>query len=771
MRQEKTMDARIIRRIGTVLLVCVVFSSLQAQERCGTISGVAVNSATKEPVPFVNVTLSGTKFGAATDVNGSYRLVKIPAGSYTVTFQSVAFARVTQTDVLVRPNRITTVDAELHEQTVGTAEVVVEADYFSHDETKPLSVVSFNAEEVRRAPGSAGDVSRILQALPSVAQVSDQANDLMVRGGSPSENIFFIDGIQVPNVNHFPRAGFAGGAIGIINVDFLDNVTFHTGGFPAEYGNRLSSVVSMKLRDGSRDSYDGQIDMNIAGFGGVIEGPLPGGTGSWFLSARRSYLDVVTKLIGTSAGPRYGDVHAKCTYDIDPANRISFLNIFGTSSQEFDKKAATDDRSPTYGTSASYQNTAGLSWRRLWSGEGYSYTTLSYSFMKSREDWNDLGSDRPVLGNDYYEGYVQLRNTNYIRFSQRFKMETGVDAEAVPLRYKNFYGAQMDRLGAQTPAYSVDTIFSTNRWGAFTTLIWNPTADITVSVGLRGDRYERRDGWKLSPRVSGAWQLTDRLSVNASAGIFYQNLPGIILAQSGGYSAMEIPKAVHSIAGINYMLTEETKLSIEGYIKRYTHLPLTPSDPSLSVIDDGRSLSHFGHYTDLIDAGRAESHGIEVLVQKKMAREVYGMVSASVFRSRYRGYDGVWRNRAWDNRYLFTIIGGYKPNAEWEASVRWGIGGGLPYTPFDLARSIAANEGIVDNTRINAERTPPYHSLNVRVDRRFLYRESNLVAYVSVMNVYNRRNIVGYFWDTLDRKPAEYFLFSFLPIIGFEYEF
>ena len=219
------------------------------------------------------------------------------------------------------------------------------------------------------------------------------------------------------------------------------------------------------------------------------------------------------------------------------------------------------------------------------------------------------------------------------------------------------------------------------------------------------------------------------------------------------------------------MLTENTMLTLEAYDKQYRNFPLEPNDPSLFVIDDGSFGSYYRVYRNLQDRGKASSRGIELLLQKKLAADFYGLVSASIFSSRYQDYNGVWRNRVYDNQFVFSAIGGYKPNNKWELSLRWNYAGGIPYTPFDVELSTQANAGVIDQTQILAQRQPDYHSLNIRVDRRFNFNNSSLIAYLSLWNAYNRKNISRYYWNTYTNELATAYQWSLIPIFGLEYEF
>jgi hypothetical protein len=260
--------------------------------------------------------------------------------------------------------------------------------------------------------------------------------------------------------------------------------------------------------------------------------------------------------------------------------------------------------------------------------------------------------------------------------------------------------------------------------------------------------------------------------LTGSIGLFHQSLPFFILSQSDNYKNAHDLTAVHYIVGANHLLTEDTKLSLEIYQKNYTYFPLNPDEPSLFALDDIFSgMPYFFKSNNLTDNGRALARGGEVILQKRLAQDFYGMASAAVFSARYQDLNGVWRDRVFNNRMLFSIEGGYKPNSEWEFSVRWIYAGGTPYTPFDLAASRAIDRAVLDQSKVNSLRQNDYHSLNVRVDKRFNFNSSNLVLYLSIWNAYNRKNIAARYWDEFKNEPAIQYQWSIMPIIGVEYEY
>ncbi len=731
----------------TLAFFLVIPNMSFAQTYTGTIRGKVIDTETKSPIVGATVMVLDTKLGSTTNTEGAFNIQNIPVGSYSVRVNFIGYLPLTKTDIIVRSQRTTEVEVEIIETSLESNEVVVTAGYFNERPDEPTSVTSMSYEEIRRAPGSGGDVSRIILGLPSLAKVNDQSNSLIVRGGSPTENAFFIDGIEVPNINHFPTQGATGGPIGIINVDLINDVTFSAGGFPATYGDKLSSVMELSLREGNKEKYDTQLDLNFAGFGGTAEGPFSGG-GSFLLSMRRSYLDLLVKTIdiGTSIVPTYGDVNFKATYPLSSKHTVSILDIFSDDHNNPDAAAAVENKMIFYGNQDIYENTAGITWRALWNNNIYSAASLSYSFSKYKEDWFETNSDVHIVRNRSYEGAIQFRSTMHFKIDDRNTIEAGIEGKNLSNEYDNAYSAYTDALGDSTAQFIFNDNPGARKIGAYVNYIFNPFSRLTLTFGSRWDYFSFNKASVFSPRLAALYQLSELTSLKASTGIYFQDIPLLLLAQNETNKNLKTPRAVHYIIGIDHLLTESTKLSVEVYQKDYDSFPLDPSQPSLFVMDElFYRYGFFFNHNSLTDKGKAMSRGVEIMLQKKLAQNFYGLASASYSTVRYRGDDGVWRNRVFDNRIIFSIEGGYKPNSEWEFSARWIFAGGVPYTPLDIAASQALNRDVLDQTRINAARMPDYHSLNIRADKRFHFVNSNMVTYLSIWNAYNRKNVASYF--------------------------
>lgn len=744
-----------------------------SQSQKGTIKGCVVDAELKSPIPGAKIKIVDMPFETYTDAAGNFTVADIPVGSYTLEVSSRFYMTRFIPDVIVKSRRTVNVQVLLRpDNVIQEEEVTVTASYFSRQEEQPSSTSIFSNEEIRRSAGSAGDVSRILTSLPSIAKVSsDMVNTLVVRGGNPAENAFYIDNIEIPNINHYPNLGSTAGAIGLLNVDFIRDVRFYAGGFSPIYGDRMSSIMDISFREGNRDERDYQLELSMMGMGLVAEGPLAKDRGSWMFSARRSYIDLLIGLMGQGVPVSWSDFQGKLNIDLSPRNKLTFVGIGGIDDSGTEKEDALEDKESFYGGLDTKEYTIGVNWFLMWGANGYSSTSLSQSYINYRDTaYHTISEDLAREGKNS-ERIFTLRNVNYHRFNKANKLSLGIEIKHLTNDYDYFLAEFTDVLGNAAPAVLWDYQTSADQYAAFVNHTWNPFSKLTLNLGFRVDYFTFNQNYHFSPRFSFSWKISSRTSFDGAAGIFHQHLPIILLFQNEHHKNLNDPVAYHAVLGMRHLLSDNTRLSVEAYIKGYDRLPLDPAQPSLFIFDEMFYSDHFTDHESLLDSGKARSFGIEFMVQKKLAKKLYGVISVSYFRSRYKGLDGAWRNRVYDNKYMFSAEGGYKLNKFWEFGLKWIYAGGAPYTPFDVFASQAVNSGIFNETRINGERLSAYHSLNLRTDKRFYFGSSNLIIYFSMWNVYNRKNVFSYYWNTIDRKPDRVLGWGILPVLGVEFEF
>jgi hypothetical protein len=715
----------------------------------GLIKGRVVDGETREPLPGVTVSPNGTELRARSGEDGTYLLADVPLGFYVLSFEREGYYPETRTDVIVRSGRTTFLNVEMLSVRPIHKEISVTAEVFLPQPEQPVSSMAFNAEELRRDPGSAGDVSRALYVVPGIVRADDEANDLIVRGGSPMENGFYIDNIFLPNINHFPQQGASGGNISMLNMDFIDSLQISTGGFDASYGNRLSSIIDIEYREGNRERLNGQLNLSAIGYGAQFEGPIAGGKGSWMFSGNRSYLDLISKLLESDNPSDFFDLQGKAVYDIAPGDRLSLLAIGGSSRTKYDQG----------GREKFDYATAGLTWRHLWGGTGYSDMSLSISFLNGTE--NHFSESEGKLHEEYDYGNLWLtwRNINHFRLSPSLRLSLGAEAQNVRFRNWDDYHSIKNRLDGTSAA-------------VFATAVVYPFANVSLSLGLRLDRLPFSERFHLSPRLSFHWELSRRLSLNGSFGLFVQQMPLFLIQQDRANAALRDPRARHVVLGLKYLLRGDMQLTLEAYDKLYTDFPMSQTYPYYFVIDDvNGDNDRFWDFGPLLDLGKAYSRGVELTVQKKLARDFYGLVHFTYYRACYRDLMGVWRNRLFDNRFILCVSGGYKPNRFWEFSARWTWSGNKAFTPVNVEKSILYGFPWIDYADIMSGHLSDYGNLSVRVDRRFQFKRSNLVVYAGAWNVFDHRNELYRFWDYYGNSYLSDYMWGVIPYLGLEFEF
>ena len=749
-------------------LIALPGADLHAQGT-GVISGTVQDAASQATIPAVHIQLLETEQGTVTDEEGRFRLEAVPAGIYTVRASFMGYGDRVYTDVVVQTNRSVHLEIALRERVILGEEITVGSGYFFYNESLPVSHTTMNAEEIRRFPGSGQELSRVIMNFPGVASTGEMSQDLMVRGGSPRENLFYIDNIWVPAVQHFEEAdGSSNGPTGLINTDLVEHLDFSAGGFSATYGGRMSSVADMRYRDGSREGFQGSAGMNMAGFSGILEAPFAEGDGSWLISARRSYLDLIGDAINSRGAPRYGDIQARVAYDTDSDNRFSLLHISGSSLLNTTAEEGLEDGWLSYPRMDNRQYTTGVNWRRFWSGSFTTHTSLSWSVTDRSLDLRYSDDSTLELASDNRHDYLVLRSVTSQSGSGGQRIEFGLDAILETGRFNYYHAPTLTNTGVSRPVIDLESRLRQFTGELFGSYLFRPVEPISVTIGSRiGFNHLNRDV-ELSPRMGVHWEVSRRLSLNAAAGIYRQALPLVIRSQQPEFKTLRNPRSLHLVTGAEYLLGESTMLSLEFYEKRYDHLPVQPEgfNQGPSYVFDSQT-----HFDELLDNGTARARGIDLMVQRKIKEGLYGSVTLSLFRSQYRDHDGRLQNRDYDVKSIFSVVGGYRPNNRWEFSARWSYVGARPYTPIDVIASADAGQTMLDISRYNSDRLPAFHSLYLRMDRRFYLKNLGIVAFMEVWNSYNRSNVTEVYWNLNEQRVDEVNQFDLLPVGGFIVEF
>ncbi|PKK83697.1 MAG: hypothetical protein CVT49_07350 [candidate division Zixibacteria bacterium HGW-Zixibacteria-1] len=738
----------------------------------GTIKGRVVDADVRAALVGANIYIIDSDFGTVTDTAGFFTFANLPVGKYSLRITHIGYTPVMKTDINIKPDRITYVYPELKAAAVPGRKIRVTSGYFPALDRNPVGAINFSKVEIERSPGFASDVTRVISTLPSVSSFDDRFNNLIVRGGNPIENGFLVDGVPIPNVNHYASYGAPGGIIGLLNIDLFEELNFYTGGFPAWYENRLSSYMDIKYREGNREEFDGKAVLDLGGCGLIAEGPLHHGQGAWLVAARRGFLDLLMDILDIDMAPKHWDIQTKLTYDLSPNNKLSALAIAGSS----DVSVARDDADvlggSNYGDAADSEFDMGLSWRYLWNQNGYSDLILSRTHMKYDFLSRWYENDSLHFTTESLEDYYQLKNSQHLRVSESILLDFGLSLGLNHADIDYYFAAMRDNYLMSLPETYIKTVEETFSVGYFFSSTFRISERLNTTVGVRSDYFSYNMDHHWSPRLSFSYRLSERTALTGAFGTYYQNLPMIFLGQYDNADDIGDLRSHHYIIGINQILADDTRLTVEYYEKQYRNFPIDVNQPMIFLIDE--VLEYYGFFLshrELVGGSRAASRGIEVVLQKKFSGKLYGLLGGTYYEARYRGLDDIWRNRVNDNRVNLTAEGGYRPDDNWEFKIRWEFAGGRPYTPYDSSASVQQGDGILDRNNINGERLPDYHGMSVRIDHRFNFTHSNLRMYLSIWNLYNRKNVATYDWSKAEERTHFNHQLSFLPVAGFEYKF
>ncbi len=749
----------------TFINFCFLFAQYDST---GVVKGQVLDMDNQLPLEGANISIKSTTFGSISDKEGFFTIDKIPIGNYTVIISYMGYKTQKKLDIWIRPNAYDFLNVQLEPQVIQIDDVMVEETYFERTMLNEFQSTSFSNDEIRRAPGSGQEITRIINTLPSVASVGENRQDMMVRGGGPTENGFIIDNIPIPSISHFVQSdGRSNGPVGLINTEMVDNLDFYSNGFSAKFGNKLSSFGDVTYLSGNKDKIQGNVNLGMGGAGGLIEGPL-GRRMTYIASYRRSYLDLIADAINASGGmPTYDDFQAKLEFKPNIFNTISILMVNGNSLYDRDIDGAVDVGASEYGELKNGQTTIGINYKHIWNKKAYSNMSISYSIKKGTTHFSNIKSGNTVFKNIENFDMKSVRQINHFKINSYSNLEFGLDFEVSKTDYNYFRKLTKSNIFINEIKFDKEVLI--NNYSIFLTYKQNLFSRLILSSGIRIDNNDYENKGLYSPRINIDYELIKgKTNLIYNIGKYHQNPPSIYIANDISEELKSISCYQHSFS-IEHMLTLSTLLSISAYQKKYERSPMLPDanfhqDPTF-LFDELRM------YNGIVSNGKAYSEGLEILIQKKRAENFYGLFGGSIYNSTFTDYNNIKRNRNHNYRYVLNIVGGYRPDKDWELSIRWSYFGGKPYTLIDLESSIQADEEVLYLDKFNENRTPDYHSLFVRYEKRYNFKKSNLIMFFEIWNTYNRENVEYYFYSRVNKSIEKTIYFSIIPVGGFGVEF
>jgi len=745
----------------TILFVLLVTISF-AQN--GSIKGRVFDPINNEGVPFANVVIQGTATGAVTDFDGNYAIENLEPGLYNVEASSVGYETKVEYEIQTFNNKPAFVNIELSPASELLEAVEIVASPFSKREEAPVSMRTIGVSEIERNPGGNRDISRVIQSLPGVASPPSFRNDIIIRGGAPNENKFYLDGVEVPNINHFATQGSSGGPVGLINVNFIKEVDFYSAAFPANRGNATSSIFDFTLKDGNPEKIKANITVGSSDYGLTLDGPI-GEKTTYIFSIRRSYLQLLFSALKLPFLPIYNDAQFKVKTKINAKNEISLIGLGALDQFEIntgvndgvDDPVTLERNQFILGNLVSndqWNYTIGAAYKHF-SENSFQQVVVSRNHLDNRAV-KYFNNDESIEANKILD-YRSQEIENKIRLEhtwrgEGWKWNVGVGYENALFTnrtYNRFVTASGEQLVADFRSE-----LNLNKYSVFTQISKGFIADrLKFSLGVRTDVAGYNDAMEnpidqLSPRLSASYLFAPKWSLNASVGRFFQLPPYTILGYRDNannlvnkQNGITYIQADHAVLGLEYLPFTNTKISLEGFYKVYDNYPFLTRD-NVSLANLGSDFGVIGNGPAVpLSGGRA--YGLEFLIQQKLTKGFYGILAATLVKSEFEDKNGDLRPSAWDNGQIVTLTAGKKFKGDWEVGARFRYLGASPYTPYDAALSSYRQTwdlrgvALLDYDRLNEERTGAVHQLDMRVDKRWFFAKWSLDLYLDIQNVYN----------------------------------
>ena len=741
-----------IRFYCSLLILLLSVGTLTAQQ--GTIKGRVYSSKSNAPLELATVRVQGSNLGATTDIEGGFVISGVNPGFIRLIVTMLGYEMTTSTEVQVVGNQTSFIDIALDEASTNLSEVVVRPRVRFKRTESPLSIQTLSLKQIEKSAGANRDISKLVQRLPGVGATDLNRNDLIVRGGGPSENVFYLDGIEIPVINHFATQGASGGVVGVINPDFVREIDFYTGAFPASRSNVLSSVMEIKQRDGDADRMRINASVGASDAGLTVEGPL-GSKSTFIASARQSYLQWLFKAMKLPILPTYNDFQVKYKYRINAHNELSIVGIGAIDNMRLNTQlqtTGTEAQRYILGYLPEYNQwnyTIGAVYKHY--GEGHidnwilSRNMLRNSSVKHQNNdpslpkLSEYESDETENKLRYERVYTTLpiklsfgaglRYASYTNRSERLTYQSG---QVVPLSYD----AQIKQLAYSAFAQASDEYLDKRLKLSLGLNLVGNTLNPAMSNPLP----------QLSPRLSASFALTDDIDLNANLGRYAMQPSYTSMgyrASDGTYANKERLRYIMSnqaLLGMEYHPGDHLRFSVEGFYKSYSAY-LISEDEGVSLASKGTEYGQVGAEA-VLSTGLGRAYGVEVVARLLSWNEFSATATYTLFRSEFTDKSGVYRPSSWDTGQMINLLASYRLGKSWYISASWRYSGGAPYTPIDMELSTnkaawaVTNQAYPDYARFNTLRLPAKHQLDLRLDKEFYFKRWMLNLYVDVQNAY-----------------------------------
>ena len=735
------------------MLILGYQASLWAQQ--ASVKGRVVEALNNEPMPFVNVIVTGTLVGTITDAEGNFELKGLKPGFVRVQASFIGYHSALSSEIEVSNAKIAFIEIRMEKRDTEIEEVTVNASPFRKTEESPVSLKTIGIAEIEKSPGANRDISKVIQSFAGVLSSPSFRNDIIIRGGGPSESRFYLDGIEVPNINHFATQGASGGAVGILNADLIREVNYYSGAFPSNRGNALSGVFEFAQVDGNADKLRFRGSLGAAEVSATFDGPLSEKT-SFIVSARRSYLKLLFTALKLPFLPTFNDMQFKVKTRFDAKNELTFIGLGALDQNELNLDIKNPDEQQTYILGQLPENnqwsyTLGAVYKHF---RENSYQTLVVSRSQlSNTATKYLENDESSESNKIVD-YASQEVENKIRFENNMRMDgfkANIGANIDFAHYSNrtlgkrFYDGNILNV-------NYDTELDLIKYGIFGQVSHEFLAErLTLSAGFRMDANnystEMNNPLKqFSPRISASYQFTPQWSLNLNTGRYFQ-LPAYTTLgyqQNNKFVNKDNLKYIsvdHFIGGLEFKPATAVQFSVEGFFKNYRDYPFSVND-RISLANKGADYGVIGD-EEVTSTSKGRAYGAEFQARISSAKGYNLNLSYTLVRSEFQDGNNQYIVSAWDSKHILSMTGSAALKRGWQVGTRFRFVGGLPYTPWDLERSSLieawnlSGGPYFDNPKLNANRFGVFHQLDVRVDKAYYLKKMTLKVYLDIQNLYN----------------------------------
>jgi hypothetical protein len=796
------MKMRTLKKIFLILLVLLSLR-VESQTYTQTIRGKVIDADSKSEIVGANVVLLNydTLLGSVTDVEGRFRLERIPVGRRAIRITSIGYEDAVISNIIVTSGKEVVLTVELREKVYNSAVVEITATTDkakANNDLVTISARNFQAEETNRYAGSRGDPSKMVANYAGVSSGNDARNDIIVRGNSPLGVLWRLEGVDIPNPNHFSAQGATGGPISMLNNNVLGNSDFLTGAFPAEYGNKNAAVFDIRLRNGNNEQneFTGQLGINGIELG--AEGPISKKQGSSFLvNYRYSTLEVFNKLgirFGVSASPDYQDISYKVNVPTAKAGIFQLWGIGGIGKLKLlDSELKPSDWSYiTKGEDLVFKSSmgaSGLSNLYFFNPKVSGKLSLSVSATDLDAYIDTISQlDRSKFRNAKNKSTESSIIENYTltaKINARHLIKTGVTYQTIIFNASSYTWSTMYN------KYIYDLDVKNSAAGLLQGFIhwqWRPAEKLTINTGLHYQNFLLNNTWALEPRFGLRYKLSEKQNVSIGYGMHSQMQPVIyyfydtyLPATDSYYKSnrtLDLSKSHHGIFAYDYNFAKDFRFKFESYYQYLYNIPVQHNwNSSFSMINVGNALEGIPLVDTLENTGTGENYGLEFTIEKFFSRHYYFLLTSSIYDSKYKGKNKVTHNTSYNGGYVLNALCGYEmalgksKNRTLSLDLKYTLAGGNRYTPIDVEKSKLYNTAIYNDDEAFTKKYQDYSRFDVKLSFKSNRKKTSQILFVVVENIFDTPNILRESYDVETQTIHKEYQLGLFPYAGYRIEF